>query len=133
MIFRTSGAADCAHPHETKIRIEIEKEIADKYFRMLAPCSWLTSCFTIQIRPCLDNLFNFAEQFQTRPFGGNPVGLHPKSTHYRYSDFDMSLFNILTGIRSGSEMLFVALATTSASLMMDDLPTLGKQCSGSPV
>ena len=38
----------------------------------------------------------------------------------------MSLFNILTGIRSGSEMLFVALATTSASMMMDDLPTLDK-------
>ena len=133
MIFRTSGAADCAHPHETKIRIEIEKEMTDKYFRMLAPCSLLTDCFTIKIRPYLENLFNFGEQFQTRTFCGNPVGLHPKLSHYGDSDFDMSLFNILIGIRSGSEMLFVALATTSASMMMEDLPTLGKQCSGSPV
>jgi len=49
VIFRTSGVADCAHPHETKIRIEIEKEIADKYFRMLAPSKKLTDFFTIQI------------------------------------------------------------------------------------
>jgi len=36
-VLRAVGAADCAHPHETKIRIEIEKEMVDKYFRMLAP------------------------------------------------------------------------------------------------
>ena len=52
------GAADCAHPHETKIRIEIEKEMVDKYFRMLAPLKRLTDYFTIQIP---SHFYNLAE------------------------------------------------------------------------